>query len=213
MASVADAVMQPEERFVLESISWDFYLRCCDELAGSRTRISYNEGKLELMVTHSPHEFYKKMLAKLVEMMLFQQRRGVRSGGSLTIRRADLEKGFEPDECWWIEHEPDLRGKSDIDFSVDPAPDLAVEIEISRSLANRVGIYAAIGVPELWRFDGKTLRFCTLQPDGTYVDQETSFNFDGLRPSDLIPYLNFFDQADETQRLHRFVYWLQNSRT
>ena len=101
MVSVADSVVQSEQRFALGGMSWDFYLRCCDELEGSRTRVTYNEGKLEFMVTHSPHEFYKTMLAKLVEMMLFQQRRPVRSGGSLTIRRADLEKGFEPDECWW----------------------------------------------------------------------------------------------------------------
>ena len=96
-----------------------------------------------------------------------------------------------------------------IDFSVDPAPDLAVEIEITSSLANRVGIYAAIGVPEIWRFDGKTLRFCSLQSDGTYNDQSTSASFAGLRPADLVPYLDLFDQRDETQRLHAFVQWFQ----
>ncbi len=213
MVTVADSVVQSEQRFALGGMSWDFYLRCCDELEGSRTRVTYNEGKLEFMVTHSPHEFYKTMLAKLVEMMLFQQRRPVRSGGSLTIRRADLEKGFEPDECWWIEHEPELRGKSDIDFSVDPAPDLAVEIEITSSLANRVGIYAAIGVPEIWRFDGKTLRFYSLQSDRTYADQPTSASFAGLRPADLVSYLDLFDQRDETQRLHAFVQWFQEARS
>ena len=209
MASVLNLTMHPEQRMVLGSVSWSFYLRCCDEFEESTTRITYNEGKLEFVIAKAPHEFYKKMLAKLVEMMLFEQRRPVRSGGSLTIQRSDLEKGFEPDECWWLENEARIRGKTELDFRTDPPPDLAIEVEITSSLANRIGIYAAIGVPEIWRFDGQSLRFCVLNSCGTYVDQVTSLAFPKLCPSDLLPFLAFDHHQDETTCLHTFVKWFR----
>ncbi|MEZ6074210.1 MAG: Uma2 family endonuclease [Pirellulaceae bacterium] len=84
----------------------------------------------------------------------------------MTFQRDDLEKGFEPDECWWIAHEEQVRRKTEFDFKIDPAPDLAVEIEMSRSLVNRISIYAAIGVAEIWRFDGSSCGFVTCSPMG-----------------------------------------------
>jgi len=214
MITAKTFMVEPEQRFVLRGVSWEFYLECYEELIriGSRTRLTYNEGMLEFMVTKSPHEFYKKMLAKLVEMMIFETRRPVSSGGSMTIQRSDLEKGFEPDECWWLANEEKVRGKEEFDFFSDPPPDLAVEVEISSSLANRIEIYSAIKVPEIWRFDGNVLRFCVLREDGQYVDQQTSLSFPSLLPENLTPFLNFKDARDETTRLHEFVEWFRKTR-
>jgi Uma2 family endonuclease len=193
-----------EDRILLSDISWEFYVRFCEEIGERPIRLSYSEGMLEIMVTHSPHEFYKTMLAKLIEMIILEHNIPVRSGGSMTFQREDLEKGFEPDECWWIEHEASVRRKKKFDFQRDPPPDLAIEIEISRSLVNRAGIFAAMGVKELWRHNGKRLRFCVLQGDGTYQDQKTSLVFPFLRPTDLEPYLGITDNIDETTRVRRF---------
>ena len=198
-----------EERFLLSDISWGFYLAFCEEIGERPIRLSYSEGLLEIMITHAPHEFYKTMLAKLIETIILERNLPVRSGGSMTFQRSDLEKGFEPDECWWIEHEAEVRSKREFDFQRDPPPDLAIEIEISRSLVSRVGIFAAMGVKELWRHNGKRLRFCALQGDGTYQDQETSLAFPFLRPADLEPYLQITDDSDETTRIRRFRDWLR----
>ena len=176
-----------EERILLSDIRWEFYLTFCEEIGERPIRLSYSEGLLEIMITHSPHEFYKTMLAKLIEMVILERNLPVRSGGAMTFQRHDLEKGFEPDECWWIEHEAAVRGKREFDFQQDPPPDLAIEVEMSRSLVNRIGIFAAMGVEELWRYNGSRLRFCVLQDDGRYQEQETSLAFPFLRPGDLDP--------------------------
>jgi Uma2 family endonuclease len=102
-----------------------------------------------------------------------------------------------------------VRTKREFDFQRDPPPDLAIEIEISRSLVSRVGILAAMGIRELWRHNGRRLRFCVLQEDGTYEDQETSLAFPFLHPADLEPYLRLDDPTDETTRVRRFRDWLR----
>jgi Uma2 family endonuclease len=198
-----------EDRFLLTDVTWDFYKRFCDEVGERPIHLTYSDGSLEIMITKAPHEFYKKLLAKLVENILLELNIPVRSGGSMTFQRDDLEKGFEPDECWWIANELSVRAKSDFDFLTDPPPDLAIEIEISRSLVSRVSIFAALGVPEIWRHDGKRLRFCRLQVDGSYADSETSASFPFLKPEHLAPYLSLSDNVDETTRIRRFVTWLR----
>jgi Uma2 family endonuclease len=198
-----------EERLLLTGISWDFYKMFCDELEGRPSvRLTYSEGILEIMVIKRPHEFYKKMLAKLVEQIFFVFNMPVASGGSMTFQREDLEKGFEHDECWWIEHEADVRGRGELEFRHDPPPDLAIEVEISRSLVDKVSIFAAIGVPEIWRFDGENLRFLTLQVNGEYQESENSRAFSFLTPQHLLPYLKMDNQVDETTRIRQFADWL-----
>ena len=202
-----------EERFLISDISWDFYVAFCEEIGERPLRLTYSDRMLEIRITKAPHEFYKKMLAKLIETIILELELPVRSGGSMTFQRKDLEKGFEPDECWWIEHEAEVRTKREFDLQRDPPPDLAIEIEMSRSLVSRVGILAAMGVKELWRHNGRRLRFCVLQDDGTNADQDTSLAFPFLRPADLEPYLQIDDDTDETTRVRRFRDWLREQRT
>ena len=127
----------------------------------------------------------------------------------MTFQRDDLKKGFEPDECWWIVNESKVRGKDEFDFQRDPPPDLAIEIEISRSLVSRIGIFAAMRVPEIWRHDGERLRFCLLQPDGEYADSDTSGVFPFLQPEHLMPFLSLKEDVDETTRIRNFIHWLR----
>jgi Uma2 family endonuclease len=211
MTSVLDLPTQAppivgEERMLIGDISWDFYVAFCEEIGERPLRLTYSSGMLEIMITKTPHEFYKKMLAKLIEVIILELDLPVRSGGSMTFQRKDLEKGFEPDECWWIEHEAEVRTKREFDFRRDPPPDLA--IEMSRSLVSRVGIFAAMGVKELWRHNGRRLLFCVLHDDGTYRVQDASLAFPFLRPADLEPYLQIDDDTDETTRVRRFRDWL-----
>jgi Uma2 family endonuclease len=205
--------VEGEQRMLISDVSWDFYVAFCEEIGERPLRLTYSDGMLEIMITKAPHEFYRKMLAKLIETIVLERDLPVRSGGSMTFQRKDLEKGFEPDDCWWIEHEAEVRAKKEFDFRRDPPPDLAIEVEISRSLVNRVGIFAAMGVKELWRHNGTRLRFCVLRGDGTYQDQETSLAFPSVRPADLEPYLQIEDDVDETTRVRRFGDWLRQQRS
>ena len=198
-----------EIRIGIEGVSYEFYKQFCEEIGEQPIRLSYNDGCLEIMVTKSPHEYFKKVLAKLIEATIFELNVPVRSGGAMTFQRDDLKKGFEPDECWWLAHEAIVRKTTDFNFQKDPPPDLAVEVEMSHSLAGRIHIFAAMKVPEVWRFNGCALRFCILDTEGRYVDAECSQAFPFLRPEHLQTFLALPDDEDETARLRRYVSWLR----
>jgi Uma2 family endonuclease len=198
-----------EERFLLDGISWEFYLKFCEELGERPIRLTFDGERLEIMITKSPHEYYKKMLAKLVEATVLELDIPVRSGGNMTFQREDLKRGFEHDECWWIAHEADVRSQREFDFRHDPPPDLAIEVEISSPLLDRISIFAAMGVPEIWRFNGKKLRFLVLREDGGYEESAASLAFPFLQPQHLLPYLAWDEQTDETTLVRRFLNWLR----
>src|SRR5713226_4042191 len=121
----------------------------------------------------------------------------IKEGGSTTFRKRKKLKGLEADNCYWIAHEADVRGKSAIKLSIDPAPDLAIEVDVSRSSMNCMRIYAAINVPEVWRFDKEGLAFLVLNPDGKYEPVAVSPTFSvPITPADLMPFLAMRTQMD-----------------
>lgn len=203
-----------EQRILIPRISWDAYVAFDDELARQQIRsirLTYDRGSMEIMTIGAPHEWYKTMLAKLVEILVYELDIDIRSGGSMTFRRKDLDRGLEPDECWWIAHEAVMRERGDFDPHDDPPPDLAIEIEISNPLLDKLSVYANLAVPEIWRFDGRQLRFWECRNDNSYRQIESSLAFPFLRPEHLLPYLQFDDASSETSRLHRFAAWLREN--
>ena len=123
-------------------------------LDGRHVRLTYDRGELELMTVSHRHENHKHLLGVL--LMVVAEELGIENhaAGSMTFKREDLDRGLEPDECYWIEHEPQMRSKEDYDQQNDPPPDLVLEVEVSCSVLDRLGIYAALKVPEVWRWDG-----------------------------------------------------------
>ena len=104
------------------------------------------------------HDAAGEMLALFIRTLAQEVKLPIKGAGSTTFRRQDLERGLEPDRCFYIRDEARIRGIRQLDLRRDPPPDLAIEVEISHRLLNRVGIYAALGVAELWRYDGKRLQ-------------------------------------------------------
>ena len=205
-----------ERRVLIPRISWEAYVAFGDELARQdcrSVRLTYDRGSLEIMTTGAPHEWYKEMLGNLFVVMVYELGIEKRSGGQMTFRRKDLRRGLEPDRCWWIAHEQEMRTRDDFDPHNDPPPDLALEIEISNPLLNKVSIYAALGVPEIWRYDGQALRFWERRDDNSYRQVETSIAFPFLRPEHLLPYLRIDDEMGETRRLRQFAAWLRENHS
>src|SRR3954454_19090485 len=160
---------EPEPRIVLRGVGWEGYERML-ELVGDRPiRLTYDRGDLELMVPSHDHERYKSLLGRLIETLTLELDLPCDAAGSTTWRKQLEDRGLEPDECYYLANAERVSGRK-IDLEVDPPPDLAIEVEISRSALDRMGIYAALGVPEVWRFDGETLRVAQLRADGTYAD-------------------------------------------
>ena len=208
-SAVATTPIVGEQRIAIHGVSYEFYKQFCKEIGEQPVRLSFNQGCLEIMITKSPHEYFKTLLAKIVEATIFELNIPVRSGGAMTFQRDDLKKGFEPDECWWIAHEAVVRNTTDFNFEKDPPPDLAIEIEMSHSLAKRIKIYAAMKVPEVWRFNGIQLRFCILDQEGQYHDAERSLAFPYLSPDHIQPFLSLPNETDETSRIRGYVRWLR----
>ncbi len=162
-------------------------------------------------MTLSPeHERFKSLLARLVETLTEELDLEIASFGSMTCRRADLSRGLEPDECFWISHEPEVRGRLEIDLTADPPPDLVLEIEISRSVLDRMEAYARLGVPEVWRYDGRSVRFEHLQPDGVYSASDISATFPFLSTSELGTFLSLAGTLSENKLVHQFRSWVRH---
>ena len=104
---------------------------------------------------------------------------------STTWNREDLTKGVEADECYYIQNEPAIRGRMKIDLGVDPPPDLAIEIDIASLSLSRLPLYSALGVPEVWRFDGQQLTFLKLAA-GEYQEIEQSIALPLVKSGDIL---------------------------
>jgi Uma2 family endonuclease len=198
-----------EQHFVLYNVDWDTYVTISDKLGERNIRLNYDGVNLEFMSTSLEHERAKKRLAWLLETVTLEMGIDILGGGSMTCRRQDLERGFEPDECYWIAHETQMRGRTDIDLMRDPPPDLMLEVEISRSFVDRLALAARLGVPEVWRWDGDTLRVMLLGSDGQYKESERSRALPFLPVTELVRFLKADTAQSETQLLRAFRDWVR----
>lgn len=167
-------VVPPGHQVQLKEVTWA-ELECILEELGDRgnPRLSYSHGTLELMSPLPQHEDYKNILSNLVEVVLEESDIEFRNLGSTTFKSEQMDQAVEPDSCFYIEHELEIRGKRRIDLTVDPPPDLAIEIDITAR--TRFNNYEALGVPELWRYNGTTLEISVLEA-GRYVNSDRSLS-------------------------------------
>ena len=146
----------PEQRTVLRNISWETYERLlADHLDSSSPRFAYDRGVLEIVVVSERHERPNRLIAQLVEVLAEEMALELDNLGSATFRRKDLQRGFEPDSCFYIQSEERVHGKASLDLNVDPPPDLAIEVDITSHYLPGFPIHARFGVPEVWRYDGE----------------------------------------------------------
>jgi Uma2 family endonuclease len=167
----------PEERVVLQHVSWETYEHLlADHADASVPRFTFDRGRLEIMSPSSEHEEYSQALSLLVEELADRLGMDIRNLGSTTFKRNQLERGFEADACFYLQSAERMHGKAPIDPAVDPAPDLVVEIEITSPAVNKLPIYAAFHVPEIWRYDGSKLTILLLSGN-QYVESGKSLAF------------------------------------
>jgi Uma2 family endonuclease len=143
-------------------------------------RMTFDEGDLEMMSPSSLHERFSRLIDRLIFAWTEEGNIDIATCGTMTVRREDLQKGFEPDDCYYVRHESLVRDKAELDFSVDPPPDLAVEVDVSRSSARKLALYAAFGVPEVWRYDGQQFEIYVLGPEQRYLASAASVCLPGF---------------------------------
>ena len=195
----------------LSSVDWATYsdlLRILAERPG--LRLTYDRGELEIMSPLLEHDDDGHILGHFVFVLADELSLPLKHGGSVTMRRRKRLKGIEADECYWIASAPQMAGRRRLDLRVDPPPDLAIEIDVSRSSLNRMGIYAALKVPEVWRLDGDNLTFEIRGEDGNYRPGATSGSFPLVTPADLLGFLQEARQAgDEVAVIRQFRAWVR----
>ena len=200
-----------ESRILLRGIRWETYERLLDEADNHGPRFTYDRGDLEIMTPSHRHEAWKKLAGRMIEAMTEVLAVPIKSGGSTTFKRADLERAIEPDECYWVQSEARMRGKLEIDLLVDPAPDLVLEAEVSRSILDRLDILASLGVGEVWRYDGERLSIHVLGTDGRYRESPTSACFPWLPVEPFTAHLKRAGETDETSWIREFRVWVKQT--
>ena len=174
MATVLSPPQIVENRVVLHNISWTTYQLLLQELADcAAPRLTYDRGELEIMSPTAKHEDVNEAIKLFVNAVAEEIKLVLRGLGSTTFTREDIERGFEPDSCFYIAHESLIRGKERIDLASDPPPDLVFEVDITSSSIDKLSIFADVGVPEVWRYDGERMEILLLH-ENTYRQSETS---------------------------------------
>ncbi len=194
---------------LLHGVRWSTYQALLEDMDNRHIRLTYDNGSLEIMTVSPRHEWSKTLIGRMIEAMTEELNIPIRSGGSTTFRNELLEKGLEPDECYWVANEPFVRARADLDLEHDPPPDIAVEVEISTSALNRLGIYSALRVKELWRSDGHQIIVAELQDDGTYATVPRSPSFPWLPLAELSRFLEASATMGETQWIRSFRAWVR----
>src|SRR5262249_11690906 len=149
-------------------------------------RLAYDRGDLEIMAPSYEHENDGWVLGQFVFILADELGLTLNPGGATTLRRKLKQKGIEPDQCFWIANVAPLGGVRRLTRRTPPPPDLAIEVDVSRSSLPRFGIYAALKVPELWRLDGDELKFHVLGPNKKFAEAATSRSFPLVTPADLL---------------------------
>ena len=172
------------QRLLLHDVSWSEFEAILAELGEHRAaRLAYNQGSLEIRMPLPEHEVNKELIGDMVKILLEELEIDCECFGSTTFKRETKKSGVEPDQCFYIQNHQAMRGKRRVDLTVDPPPDLAIEIDVTSK--TQLDAYEALQVPELWRYENNQLQINVLQ-DGKYVNFSSSPIFAELPIVELI---------------------------
>jgi Uma2 family endonuclease len=202
---MASVVSLPEQKVILQNISWETYQRLLAEhQENCGTHFIFDNGRLEIIVLSYRREILKSTIALLVDILAEEFEIDIEGAGSTTFQREELAKGFEPDACFYITNAERVPGKKQLDLAVDPPPDLIIEVDITSPSLNRFPIFAVFGVPEVWRYQNGQVIFYKLEAD-KYTETKTSIAFSNVT-SDLIT--KFVELSQQVKR----TVWLRQVR-
>ncbi|HEY9691634.1 MAG TPA: Uma2 family endonuclease [Oculatellaceae cyanobacterium] len=172
------------DRVVLYNISWQQFENLLIDLGQSRAaRVAYDSGTLEIMTPLPEHEYYKEVIGTSIQDIAEELEINYESYGSTTWKREARLAGIEPDNCFYFQNEAKIRGRLQFDLNQDSPPDLALEIDLTSKSLNRFPIYARLGIPEIWCYDGN-LKIYLLQNED-YIEVENNSVFPMLRVQEL----------------------------
>jgi len=193
-------------------VSWATYEHLlADHLDSSSPRFTYDGGTLEIMSPSNEHEEINRNISSLIDMIVIEWKLDLRPLGSTTFKRQDIQRGFEPDSCFYIRRAASIKGKRKIDLATDPPPDLVIEIDITSGSIDKLPIYAALGIPEVWRYVGHRLVMLTLAGDA-YVETEQSIALPGLTGEMIVRFIEALPSMKRAEWLESIREWARSHR-
>jgi len=197
----------PGQHLILQNVAWREFETILEELDDHRSSlIAYENGILEILMPSPEHEFNKEILGDLIKALLEELDMEFCSLGSTTFKKS-FSTGIEPDQCFYIQNEAAIRGKKRIDLSIDPPPDLAIEIDVTSR--THPSIYETLGVPELWRFERGNLQINLLRL-GKYEEVQQSLIFPISNLNQVIPcFLQEIGMRGRNNTLRAFRQWVR----
>ncbi len=196
------------EHVYLPGVSFATYEALVTEIEDRRRlRITYHHGEMEIMSPTQDHERAKTLIGQMIEVLTEELGIPRMSCGSTTFKDQLLDCGLEPDECYYIQHEADVRGRT-VKLRVDPPPDLVVEVDITTSEIDRFPIYAALGFPEIWQYVDGDIVVHVLQKNAQYLVADHSAAFPMVSIAKLVEHLDRCHETDETTWIRAFRQWV-----
>jgi Uma2 family endonuclease len=207
-------VLPGEHRITIRGLEWDLYDRLSDAIGeGQDVRLAYDGKDLEIMTTGRLHEDFKGLFSRLVNAVTFELAIPCSDAGETTWKRREIARGLQADQCYYFQPEKlrvdsEARARKSNEVADYPNPDLAIEVDIAPSQVDRPGIYAALQIAEVWRFDGETMAIEQLTRDGTYESAESS-RFLPIRAAEVVRWLAVEDLSDKLAWERRLRAWIR----
>lgn len=196
----------------LQNVGWDDYEHLLSQMnALPGHRVTYDRGRLFIMSPNREHEFYKELISGLARVLADELDVIVEGGGATTLKSKLLKKGAEPDTCFYVQNASRVIGKLTFDLLTDPPPDVVIEIDMTSDSLDKFHVYAALGVPEIWRYDGERMKFYRLVGEG-YQTIEHSLAFPSLAAEDLARFVELSKTEGQTAALKAFRAELRRAR-
>ena len=206
------AIPPAGESMVWNDVSWDFYENFLNEFQEKRNPHSYVNGELRVMAPSARHENPKRRIGRLVETLTEELDLWCISLGSTTLKRALKDRGAEPDECYLIANAETVTDVDNYNLESDPPPDLVIEIDVTAHSLNRLPVYAALGVPEVWIYDGETLQIGLHRDDEAYDSSETSRAFPTLSIPEFAEWIQKgYESLNESAWIRSFREWVREN--
>ena len=194
---------------IFNDVTWDEYEQLLFDLGDSYgVRVTYDQGRLEIMSPSSFHEMYKDLVFSIAFILAQEGGTPFESRGSTTFKQDRRQKGAEPDTCFYTQNAARIVGKRKIDLSIDPPPDIVVEIDVSQESTRKLQFYADLGVPEVWRYDERSARIYVLT-EQSYTEVPFSPTFPVLTSEVLSRVLEQSKTEGQMGAISSFREWLR----
>lgn len=201
--------LPPETVAVLSHVSWEEYEKALRELdERPAVRLAYDSGRMQIMTLSISHERLSDLLPHIILVLALECGMSFIGARSTTLKKQKDKKGAEPDDCYYFKNYKLIGQKKTIDLSIDPPPDLVFEVDITSLSLSKFPIYAAIGVPELWRYTYDGVYFYRLEVDG-YIEIERSDLFPFFGPDDLFTHLSIGEAEGVVEMVNELKEWIK----